>query len=94
MIKLYDGGVYLVNGAEIVPESESEKVRVLTGKSADKAEAKREKEMQDEERYAPSKQTTIQASSYEELLEKIRAIDWNSMKEESVSSGKKIDFSV
>ena len=41
MIKLYDGGVYLVNGAEIVPESESEKVRVLTGKSADKAEAKK-----------------------------------------------------
>ena len=40
MVKLYDGGVYLVNGAEIVPESESEKVKALTGKAADKAEAK------------------------------------------------------
>ena len=41
MVKLYDGGVYLVNGAEIVPESESEKVKALTGKAANKAEAKR-----------------------------------------------------
>ena len=39
MIKLYDGGVYLVNGAEIVPEEESEKVRLLTGRAADKTEA-------------------------------------------------------
>ena len=41
MVKLYDGGVYLVNGAEIVPESESEKVKALTGKAADKASAKK-----------------------------------------------------
>ncbi len=41
MVKLYDSGVYLVNGAEIVPESESEKVKALTGKAADKAEAKK-----------------------------------------------------
>ena len=41
MVKLYDGGVYLVNGAEIVPESESEKVKALTGKEANKAEAKK-----------------------------------------------------
>ena len=40
MIKLYDGGVYLVNGAEIVPEEESEKVRLLTGRAADKTEAR------------------------------------------------------
>ena len=26
MVKLYDGGVYLVNGTEIVPESEAAKV--------------------------------------------------------------------
>ena len=41
MVKLYDGGVYVVNGAEIVPEAESEKVKALTGKAADKAEAKK-----------------------------------------------------
>ena len=26
MVKLYDGGVYLVNGQEIVPEAEAAKV--------------------------------------------------------------------
>ncbi len=36
MIKLYDGGIYLVNGAEIIPENESQKVELLTGKKADK----------------------------------------------------------
>ena len=41
MVKLYDGGVYLVNGAEIVPESESEKVKALTGKEANKRDAKK-----------------------------------------------------
>ena len=29
MVKLYDGGAYLVNGAEIVPESESEKAAAV-----------------------------------------------------------------
>ena len=41
MVKLYDGGVYLVRGAEIVPEGDAEEVRRLTGKTADKAEAKK-----------------------------------------------------
>ena len=41
MVKLYDGGVYLVNGVEIVPEAEAAKVQALTGKPADKEEAKR-----------------------------------------------------
>ena len=39
MIKLYDGGVYLVNGTEVVPESDAAKVQALTGKAANKAEA-------------------------------------------------------
>ena len=41
MIKLYDGGVYLVHGAEIVPEADAAKVRQLTGTAPDKAEAKK-----------------------------------------------------
>ena len=41
MVKLYDGGVYLVNGVEIVPEAEAAKVQALTGKPADKEEAKK-----------------------------------------------------
>ena len=40
MIKLYDGGVYLVNGTEVVPEAEAAKVETLTGKSPNKEEAK------------------------------------------------------
>ena len=39
MVKLYDEGVYLVHGAEVVPESEADKVRQLTGKDADRATA-------------------------------------------------------
>ena len=38
MIRLYDGGVYLVNGRELVPEQEAEKVRTLCGRNADRAE--------------------------------------------------------
>ena len=37
MVSLYDGGVYLVNGKEIVPEAESAQVKALTGKEANKA---------------------------------------------------------
>ena len=41
MIKLYDEGIYLVKGQEIVPESEAGKVEALTGRKADKDEAKK-----------------------------------------------------
>lgn len=34
MIKLYDEGVYLVNGREIVPKSEGQRVEAITGKPA------------------------------------------------------------
>ena len=32
MVQLYEEGIYLVNGTEIVPESQKEKVEGLTGK--------------------------------------------------------------
>ena len=41
MVKLYDEGIYLVNGTEIVPESEAAKVQALTGKAANKEEARK-----------------------------------------------------
>ena len=41
MLKLYDGGAYLVNGKEIVPEAEAAKVEALTGKKAEKSEARK-----------------------------------------------------
>ena len=39
MVKLYNEGVYLVNGTEVIPESEAAKVAQITGKAADKSEA-------------------------------------------------------
>ena len=39
MVKLYDGGVYLVHGNKIVPEAEAAKVEALTGKAAVKEDA-------------------------------------------------------
>ncbi len=39
MIRLYNEGVYLVNGSEIVPESESARVTALTGLTPDREEA-------------------------------------------------------
>ena len=41
MVSLYDGGVYLVNGTEIVPEKEAGRVEVLSGKAADKEAARK-----------------------------------------------------
>ena len=41
MVKLYEGGAYLVHGTEIVPENESVKVTALTGKTVSKEEAKK-----------------------------------------------------
>ena len=38
MIKLYEGGAYLVNGNEIVPEAEAAKVEAMTGRKANKEE--------------------------------------------------------
>ncbi|MBR5047621.1 MAG: hydratase [Eubacterium sp.] len=39
MVKLYEGGAYLVNGKDLVPESEAGRVEQLTGRKADKEEA-------------------------------------------------------
>lgn len=39
MLKLYESGVYLVNGSEIIPEAEAEKVEAVCGKKAVKEEA-------------------------------------------------------
>lgn len=41
MVKLYEGGVYLVNGNTIVPEEEAAKVTALTGKEVSKEEARK-----------------------------------------------------
>ena len=40
-MRLYDGGIYLVHGTEIVPESAAAEVRQLTGRDPDKDEARK-----------------------------------------------------
>ena len=35
MVKLYEGGAFLVNGTELVPEQETAQVFSLTGKEGD-----------------------------------------------------------
>ena len=39
-MKFYDGGVYLVNGAEVIPEERAAEVEGLAGRRADKEEAR------------------------------------------------------
>ena len=41
MIELSNGGVYLVNGTELVPEAEAERVFTLCGRTADREEARK-----------------------------------------------------
>lgn len=41
MVKLHDGGVYLVNGETLIPEAEAAKVEQMTGKAVAKEEAKK-----------------------------------------------------
>ena len=41
MLKLYDGGIYLVKGTEIVPEADAARIESLTGKKVDKKEAEK-----------------------------------------------------
>lgn len=38
-LKLYDGGVYLINGSELIPESEAKKIEAFWGKTFTKEEA-------------------------------------------------------
>lgn len=42
----------------------------------------------------PLKRTTVQASSVEELLEKINQVDWNEIPDEVIPSGHRFDYTV
>lgn len=41
MVKLYDGGAFLIHGTDIVPEAETARVEAMTGKKADSSEARK-----------------------------------------------------
>lgn len=48
-----------------------------------------------EEKRTNRKHTTVQANSIEELLKKIKEVDWNTIKsEDETASGRKFDFSI
>lgn len=61
--------------------------------------AEKEKKEKEIESYSKSnagtKRTNVQANSMEELIEKMKAVDWNTVKAEKMSeNGRKFDFSV
>ena len=47
-----------------------------------------------EEKKAAAKRTTVTASSMEELVQKIKEVDWNKIKETEKTEGERFDFSV
>lgn len=94
--------------AELEKISEKQKERIESGKEARKAEREEEKKAEDRKRKEQlenkenawsgtemdkSKRLFIQASTPEEMLEKIKSIDWSNIKETETGSNH-IDFSV
>ena len=77
--------------------AELEKERIEDAKDA-KAEEKKKaakKEKAADQKETVKKKTKVQASSYEELLDKLQKVDWNTVKEEATRSvGQKFDLSV
>lgn len=88
--------------AELEKVSEKQRERIEKNREEKKAESKEAKaeaaEEKRTEKYAsdkPGKSTMVYAANTEELLEKIHAVDWESIKEnEAVISGSKFDFTV
>lgn len=87
--------------AELEKSSAKQREYIEKAKEEKRAEKKEEEKKAEKElqRYsrnnANTKRTAVQADSMEELLEKIAAIDWNTIKtEEKPESGSRYDFSV
>ena len=81
-----DGNVKLFAELEKISEKQQERLEKLKEKKAEeKTEQKKEAERKSEEdgKKFPVKRTTIEASSEEELLEKILGIDWSKIGEEA-----------
>ena len=41
MVKLYNGGAYLINGNTLIEENDKDKIKAVTGKEIDKEEARK-----------------------------------------------------
>jgi len=82
--------------AELEKSSAQQKERIEKTKEERAEEKKAEAKKKDKDKEAkPVKRATVTASSEEELLEKMNAIDWSKIKEESVpAEGGRFDFSI
>lgn len=83
---------------EKLSEKQKERIESVKEKKAEekKAEAKKnDTASKAKETTKATKKTSVQADSLEELMEKIKGIDWDSIKEETLQTeGGKFDFSV
>ena len=59
-----------------------------------KAEEKKEAKKKEQSKQIEVRKTTVQANSKEELLDKIKNIDWDSIKPEENKIGGRFDFSI
>lgn len=77
-------------------EKVREEKRAKKKEDEKRAERKAEKEFESYSKSnAGTKRTDVQANSMEELIKKIKAVDWNTVKAEKTSeNGRKFDFSV
>lgn len=76
-------------------EKTQEEKRTQKKEDAKKAEKEKQKERLEGKSDHDVKRTTVQADSMEELLEKIRTVDWNRIKAgNEPETGRKFDFSI
>ena len=83
--------------AELEKSTAKQKERIEDAKDAKAEEKKKaaQKEKAADQKETVKKKTKVQASSYEELLDKLPKVDWNTVKEEATQSvGQKFDLSV
>ncbi|QFJ54467.1 DUF6033 family protein [Pseudobutyrivibrio xylanivorans] len=95
-----DGSIKLF--AELEKSSAKQRERIQANREKQKEEAKAEEKKTKASAYEKSyekneeyrQRTTVEASSAEELLEKIRGIDWTAVPYDEIKTGEKIDFAV
>ncbi|MCR5277881.1 MAG: DUF6033 family protein [Lachnospiraceae bacterium] len=80
-----------------IEESREKKAEEAKKENAEKADDNKDKEVkpEKEEPYKPGPRTRIEADTFDELLEKIKAFDWSTVdKSDEQFKGQHIDFSV
>ena len=91
-----DGSVKLF--AELEKSSAKQRERIEENREKAKEEKKAEEKNEKLDKYGKNEEyrqrTTVEASSAEELLEKIRGVDWSSVPYDEIKTGEHIDFAV